>query len=547
VEGYILTERSAAVLARILPTLTTNYSHRAWTLTGVYGTGKSAFVHYLASLCLPTEHPARHKALEVARQFLSPADPLWGAIEALPPCGLVPAVVTAQQEPLTHTLVRALARGVELFFPPNQRHTPFLRQLWEWEGEVKGGRNPASSQDILGFIQQLVDQTQTPLLLVVDELGKSLEYAAHHGGKTDLYLLQQIAELSLKGKHQVYFLGLLHQSFTGYSDRLSMAEQSEWTKIQGRFEDIPFSESPSQMLRLMGQVIDAKGATSLKGALEQVATAWQGVLGEQMADWQGSAQLLRQVYPLHPLTALVLPLLCHRYAQSDRSLFTFLTSDEPQGFKGFLNTQLASPEQLPTVKLDYLYDYFVETVPGLASRLNFQRWVEVKGLIEDARHQPPEVIRLLKTIGILNLISTSGRLRATPDLVAWALCDRPDPQVQQVWLRHLETLKQKTLITHRQQQDELRLWQGSDFDIETAIAEAIGQNRTSLCQLLTDLYPLRPVVAQRHYTQTGNLRYFERRYGDSQESWDRLTCTQAQGDGLVLYWLDAAPLDQPPP
>jgi len=47
--------------------------------------------------------------------------------------------------------------------------------------------------------------------------------------------------------------------------------------------------------------------------------------------------ILAAATPLHPITALVLPMLCTRYAQNDRSLFTFLTSEEPLSFKNFLD------------------------------------------------------------------------------------------------------------------------------------------------------------------------------------------------------------------
>ena len=551
VAGYILTERSVATLGRILPTFITPQSHRAWTLTGVYGTGKSAFVHYLSSLCFPFDHPVRDRAMAIAQQFLSPEDPLWDCLANLPPSGIVLAVVTARQEPLTWTLVRGLARGADLFFPKKQRGSKLLRKLCEWESLVEIGKLSLEPQDILNILKDLLEKAHAPVLFVVDELGKSLEYAAQQTDQNDLYLLQQIAEFSLKGDHQVYFLGLLHQSFAGYSDRLSVTEQNEWTKIQGRFEDIPFSESPTQMLRLMGQVIDRKPAMILHETIKTIALQWTDVLREYMTDI--TSTLLKNVYPLHPLSALVLPLLCQRYAQNDRSLFTFLTSDEPHGFKAFLADHTVETEpialprlQLPTLQIDQLYDYFIETVPGLASRLNFQRWVEVKGLIEDARNESPSVIRLLKTIGVFNLIGTSGNLRATPSLIAWALCDRPDPHLFQSWLQQIDVLVQKTLITYRKQGDELRLWQGSDFDIEAAIVEAMDRNRIPLSQLLKILSPLKPIVAQRHYIQTGNLRYFEQRYGDATVALENIQCSHTNFDGLVLYWLDTIPLENPP-
>jgi len=49
-EGYLPTERSINALKRIFNGMQSLSEHRAWTVTSVYGTGKSAFAHYLASL-----------------------------------------------------------------------------------------------------------------------------------------------------------------------------------------------------------------------------------------------------------------------------------------------------------------------------------------------------------------------------------------------------------------------------------------------------------------------------------------------------------------
>ena len=127
-----------------------------------------------------------------------------------------------------------------------------------------------------------------------------------------------------------------------------------------------------------------------------------------------NAEVLEQVYPLHPLTALVLPTLCQRYAQNDRSLFTFLTSSEPYSFKNYLEEVSVEEDKLPSLKLDRVYDYFIEAAGmGLASRSNLQRWVEIQDLIADAKHLDPDILRVLKTIGILNLVTITGLTKAT--------------------------------------------------------------------------------------------------------------------------------------
>ncbi|MCG9890109.1 MAG: hypothetical protein MH252_03395 [Thermosynechococcaceae cyanobacterium MS004] len=542
VQGYVPTERTAIALERILSSIGNPNAHRAWTLTGVYGTGKSAFSHYLAALCAPNQSPVAQAARVIADDSFQLDSPEIKAIEAIPQSGLIRAVATAQREPLSWTIARALARGADLFWNGKQKSSPdFLKDLIDWRIEVESGNCKITDQQIFKVIKEIIQTAKVDILLVIDELGKNLEFASHNQGVQDLYLLQQIAELELKGNHQVYLLGILHQSFAGYSDRLSTVEQSEWIKIHGRFTDIVLTESPSQMTRLIGQAIDRSDAEPLFHAIQHQAEDWFNVLRDVLSEREISAKVLADAYPLHPLAALVLPMLCVRYAQNDRSLFTFLTSDEPFAFKQFLKSAAIVHNQIPTLKLYELYDYFVDAVTGLASRLNLQRWVEVQGLIQDAKDQSQDVLMVLKTIGVLNLVTSTGKFRATPELVALALCDSPsDNKGRQRWKEVIGHLKQKQLITHRETQDELRIWQGSDFDTEAAIAERIEQSHLLLADLLTEIYPTRPLVAQRHYTASGTLRYFEQRYVDSRATLSGLSCAAQSSDGLIAYWLDTA-------
>ena len=446
---------------------------------------------------------------------------------------------------MSWTVARGLVAAAERFWR-NAPQPDFWPHLTDLSVELDSRTPTISSSSVLKLLTEMVQAAEAPLLLVMDELGKTLEYASYHRGVNDLYLLQQIAELELPGPYQVYFLGLLHQSFAGYSERLAAVEQSEWAKVQGRFEDIPFTESPSQMTRLIGQAIDSSQAGALRPTLHHRSQAWFDALSPLLPEDDLTPDVIEAVYPLHPIAALVLPLICTRYAQNDRSLFTFLTSEEPYGLQEFLAHHWGDPNQIPTLKLHHIYDYFVESVTGLASRINLQRWVEVQGLIEDARDRDPATLQLLKTIGLLNLTTTTGRLRATPDLVALALCEHPQDDALKTWQVAIHDLQKRCLVTFRKNLDELRLWQGSDFNVEAAIYDHLEQDRLPLVDLMAQTYPLKPLVAQRHYATTGTLRYFEQRYGDSRLNLNALSCSGADYDGTLLYWLDQVPCSASP-
>ncbi|MBD1915005.1 MULTISPECIES: hypothetical protein [Cyanophyceae] len=559
VEGYILTDRAVDALRRILASMFGRKRTTAWTLTGVYGTGKSAFAHFLTSLFGPVESPFRQLALDIARNSLQIDSPEYEVLQKkFPEQGLFRAVATAQREPLRHTLVRALYKAADDFWA-KRRAPEVVRQLNEWERELAFGKTSFSDRDILNVIKQLAEAVDTDIILVIDELGKSLEHATQNQGTADLYLLQQLAELSRKKGTRLYIFGLLHQSFADYGQRLAAVEKNEWAKIQGRFEDIPFTESSQQMLRLMGQAINRSQAETLTFPVRQLTKDWCAVLSEKANLTELSPKLLEATYPLHPLAAMVLPELCIRYAQNDRSLFTFLTSAEPHAFQSFLEAAeieeipisgIDGPgvKALPTLKLHHLYDYFVESLgAGMGSRPGLQRWLEIQTLVADAQHRGADTVALLKTIGLLNLVTSTGLFRATRPLVKLALVDQPDPAVLEYWEEQINVVThQQGLVTYRRAVDELRLWEGSDFDVEGAIAQYIAKDTLPLADLLTETYPLKPMVAQRHSYRTGTLRYFERHYLATSSDLETLACTQAGCDGVVAYWLsETAPSSVP--
>ncbi|MGK7953520.1 MAG: hypothetical protein AB4368_33235 [Xenococcaceae cyanobacterium] len=539
--GYVLTERAVDALRRILAGLGEEGASNAWTLTSVYGTGKSAFAHYLASLCASSKSKMRSLAGEITKTSLGSESTEYLALDShIPKQGYLRAVAVAQREPISHTIVRALSRGVEIFWTPAKRHkSEVVSKLQELAAEIERG-NKIEGKEIPALIQELAQASKTGIFLIIDELGKNLEYAAYNQVAEDLYLLQQLAELSIDSKNPVYILGILHQAFAGYSQRLASIQRNEWAKIQGRFEDIPFTESAGQMMRLIGRAINANKAETYLCAIHSQAQEWFARLESVLRVEELSVEILEEVYPLHPITALVLPTLCHRYAQNDRSLFTFLTSSEPFSFKNFLAEIIVETDSLPSLKLDRLYDYFIEAAGmGLASRPNLQRWVEIQDLIADASYLDLDSLRVLKTIGILNLVTITGTTRATRNLVTLAMCDRPDDsEIIKYWGQVVDKLLQRGLITHRRQLDELRIWQGSDFNVDSELSRYLEEERSPLFSLLSSIRPLKPLVAQRHSYQTGTLRYFERCYLDDSCNLEDLSCSHHDSDGVIGYWIN---------
>lgn len=497
----------------------------AWSLTGPYGMGKSALVNFLVAL----SGPAHSEQTRVALYRLSKADAalateLRDGIERLSrKAGFFPVAVTAGYEPLCATLRRGLKRVAT-------------------QGETRAGPeesngSPAPVGDeprvTLDAFQRLLQQTGRPILLVIDEFGKSLEYLSHHPGRGDLFILQQLAETP-----GMFILVCLHQAFEEYASALSVAQRQEWAKIQGRFEDISFVENNDHLLLLMQRVRDKK----LPPWLEAKVRQWAQEAVRQAQQLNLSQPALRdeatvfRLYPLLPVTALALAELCRRFAQYNRTLFCFLSSGHHLALPAYLSkTPLPPRGPLPAAGLDLLYDYFLQTgaVPYF-SRPEAQRWLEIQDIISTSGDLPDLEMCLLKTIGVLNLLGGGAVCPASPGAIASIieLSGRAGAaEVQQV----LAELTRSGKLLYRGYASEYRLWEGTDFDINTALQKQKERLILQpLDQLLNHYTPQPPLVAARHALEKGTVRRFERRWMDAAAVSEELAPT-ASYDGLFLY------------
>jgi len=119
----------------------------------------------------------------------------------------------------------------------------------------------------------------------------------------------------------------------------------------GRFEDIPFTESADAMTRLIGQAIDTSRAAV---CLLQTSRGMVRVLTLPIS--MTSHRRLAAATPLHPITTLVLPMLCTRYAQNDRSCLPSSQVRNHYHLRIFW-MRLRLKDTLPTLKLYQVYDY----------------------------------------------------------------------------------------------------------------------------------------------------------------------------------------------
>ena len=511
---YFATPALLGLAEQIADELGRDAGTRAWTVTGPYGAGKSAFALFLAR-ALASEKPPG----EAARAFRS------RCLGDRPP--LLPILIQAERAPLAPAIVEAVAGAKNLRLGRRAR------------GALA---RPSSSVDLL---VEAAARSEGGIALIVDELGKYLEYAAAHP-KEDVFLLQQLAEAAARSKKPLLFVSVLHSGFGDYVSAGDPARRAEWQKVQGRFRDVPFALPEDELLELVGHAL-AHGWRRDVGQAYRDRLTWllrTSALADSV-ERRGLRVPIAGCLPLHPVVALLMwPLFRSKVAQNERSLFAFLSSHEPHGFQEFLRRERVPSDGAALYRLPELYDYVVSALGMAAATGEDARYW---GLIAHALERVPAsaspvVGRLVKCIGLLSLYGDGVGVRADRELLCAALDDTGDAEIGSA----LKALEEESIVLWRRHRRCYGLWEGSDLDLDSAFERAVAQlGREPLYRRLQRVAQPRPLVARGHYVRTGTLRFFEPRVAaPTPRACEEALNEPTRADGVLLFLVhDGADLD----
>lgn len=526
-QEYCLTDFGLSCLNRISEGLKPNSSRRAWRLTGDFGSGKSSFALLLAN----TLRDAKVRLPKELRELVVAEIPIVKNTQYIPVLvvgnrgAMAPAILHTLQAVLKELFSRGAKSAVEI---------DIAKALQ---------KKKVSDDEALKLIREanakiIQSGKASGMLLILDEVGKYLEFAALHPEQQDVFFLQQLAEMAGRsGKQPFMFVCLLHQGFNAYAEQLTQATQREWEKISGRFDEIIFQQPLDQIALLISSALNPvieKIPLGLKSASEQslnraIEFGWFGTAARRNI----LHKLRNGLFPLDPMVLPVLVRTFQRYGQNERSLFSFLSSHEPFGLRSFSNTPLTKETHL--YQLADFYDYVRANFGHRLAVASYRtHWNVIESIIESRTTDNPLELRVLKTVGILNLLNADDFL-PSEDAICWAVGGHSQ-DVRHVAKKQLSKLIKEHVLYFRGAARGYSLWPYTSVDIEGRLEEAkkaIPQV-PQIAQAITEQLDNRPIVARAHYIRTGNLRYYNVVYCKPTDLVETAAQHRSQADGLIL-------------
>lgn len=483
-------------------------AQRAFTITGPYGSGKSTLAG-LVSGFVGVEREHRRVALKkvesssplLAAQINSafPYKKGWAVVQHV--CGL--------SSP-SHAITASIATQVGFFID--------TKALVSW-----------SDAECLQCIRQiLVEASQKfdGVLLLIDELGKALDFQSNNDG--DLYFFQELADIAQQAKFPLIIIGFLHQAFSQYAKGKTALTQQEWAKVQGRYRDLSYNPTVDESLVLIGDSIKVD-----KKIEKQLTSEFTPLIESVLKDFPNSftnKKSLLKALPLDPIVSLLLgPISRRRFSQNERSIFGFLASRERYGFRWFIENEWTDDEPA-LYGTDLLWKYLDANLSHLiVTSPDGKGWLEAQDTIHRAQQKGDELHVLIVTvIALISIFGQSYQLFATQTLVQGYFGNRFSRVDIDKALKDLEVW---TLIIFRKRHGAYFIFQGSDLDINALIISEVESIREGVSWAEECMTPSH-ILASSHYHLKGPMRWATSHFAESENGLDSLNASVNPKSGV---------------
>lgn len=592
VAAFIPTMSSLDIFEDVLLSTAPNSTDRARILIGAYGRGKSHIILVLLSLLLQKDKKQFKRLLkkmkvnnpklyEYTNEYLNSNQRLLPIVISGSSTSLTQSFLLALQQALSEngltdimpeTHFKASLNTIESWkadYPDtykkflkalNEPIDNFVLALKEYNVEAyekfielyptltSGSTfNPFLGFDVVELYEKVVDKLKDKkydgVYIIYDEFSKYLEASIGNATISDIKLLQDFAEKCVRSENkQMHLMLICHKDIANYIDNNLPKEKVDgWRGVSGRFKHVNLHNNFSQMYEIISEVIIKK------------QPAWNTFIEEHMPkfddlkhrfttnglldskDEAGINSAIIGCYPLHPISTFILPRLSEKVAQNERTLFTFLSSEEKFSLSAFLDT---AEGDFPMLTPDYLYDYFEPLFRKEPYTSDIHKMYKLTSNI--LKKVAPNSIssKIVKTLSLIYIVEQFEKLPPIYDIIVDAYRDCVEDT--KLISNALEDLINKDCIVYlRRSNNYLKLKESSGIDIPGEISKHIESTKasTSVKEILNKSSFDSYMYPTRYNDEHEITRYFDFLFIDSKEFWSvddwNLKINDTMADGVV--------------
>lgn len=355
--------------------------------------------------------------------------------------------------------------------------------------------NPFSGLDVVEVYEKVCKKlcetgNYDGIFVVYDEFGKYLESSIAQATVKDTKLLQDFAErCDRSGKNQLHLLLICHKEIENYIDILPKQKVDGWKGVSERFRHIHLYNNYSEVYSLIRAAIIKnsdeweKFCSKNKAQFENLKNIWFGSSFRLFSnlDCDAGQTILFGCYPLHPVTSYILPRLSEKVAQNERTLFTFLSGNDKNGFASLIKKTedvFLSNGKIILFTPDVLFDYFENQMQNepYTSEIKKHYFMALSILRQlDKKSLESKIVKTLSLIYCLNQFE-----RLSPDLnFLFELYDDAGYSREEI-RGAVKTLSEKGFVYLNIHNNYIQLKANSGANIPALISDCVEKRRRSV-------------------------------------------------------------------
>lgn len=334
------------------------------------------------------------------------------------------------------------------------------------------------------YINKVIQENNLGIIIVYDEFGRFLQGLNSEKFNETMQDIQDFAEL-INRTETMQLLLITHKSLRQYFGGFNEEISKEFQRIEKRFRQYFIQSDQATFLRIAESIvtenIKQKPLISSNQFKETQILLRKFPLFPSLNQTEREKIVIEGVYPLHPIALFMLPNLTRVFGQNERTLFTFLESNETGGLLNFVAK--TSGYYLAFQLFDYFFPDYYNGDFGVDVSEHFVLYRKAIARVPDEITQKQLSINIIKFISLWNLCGLQNEHKLTNEFLLFAFHSEANKVTEL-----LPQLIDNKIIRFNRINGYWEIFSGSSIDIYEKIDQQIDLIQMSDDVIQTVLY-----------------------------------------------------------
>ena len=306
--------------------------------------------------------------------------------------------------------------------------------------------------------KQVISYGYDGIIYTFDEFGRYLESNIKN---IDVKEVQDMAEYCNE-ENKSNFLVITHKDIYHYRKKSKLRENiDEWNKVSGRFLKEVFIYEKFNTLEILENILKKNDYDKYRELYLKEFKQKEKLLESLKID--DSYEKVKKYYPLDYFTAMILPNFSQKFAQNERTLFSFISGQETYGLKNLL---IEGKDRF--IGIDSLYDYFEKCFKDLNyDDINYKLYIQSKSIINLLKNEDEIFIKFIKTLTIVYVNNNFTEIKPNYETLKYLMNIEDLDSI-------INKLKEKNYIQYHRYNECFKLTEDFDINIEKEIEKYIN-------------------------------------------------------------------------